>query len=140
VSSVRQAAAACGVGPYVVERWLSRELLPEPPWTLQQLQVRDLTDPEGRRRGSEAAHGTRARWSAGCSCAECQETQSTTARARGRARAERRLPVKVREQLLDAIYAGQPFRQAVRDLGLTSNQVWGSPRLTLSGRQRSMPL
>ena len=31
----------------------------------------------------------------------------------------------MREQLLDAIYAGQPFRQAVRDLGLTSNQVWG---------------
>jgi hypothetical protein len=24
-----------------------------------------------------------------------------------------------------AIYAGQPFRQVLRDLGLTSNQVWG---------------
>jgi cytidylate kinase len=31
----------------------------------------------------------------------------------------------MRQQLLDAIYAGQPFRTALRDLGLTSNQVWG---------------
>ena len=31
----------------------------------------------------------------------------------------------MRQQLLEAIYAGQPFRAVVRDLGLTSNQVWG---------------
>jgi hypothetical protein len=31
----------------------------------------------------------------------------------------------VRQQLLDAIYSGQPFRQILRELGLTSNQVWG---------------
>jgi hypothetical protein len=31
----------------------------------------------------------------------------------------------VRQQLLDAIYSGQPFRTVLRDLGLTSNQVWG---------------
>jgi hypothetical protein len=31
----------------------------------------------------------------------------------------------MRQQLLDAIYAGQPFRVVLRDLGLTSNQVWG---------------
>jgi hypothetical protein len=31
----------------------------------------------------------------------------------------------VRQQLLDAIYAGQLFRRVLRDLGLTSNQVWG---------------
>jgi hypothetical protein len=37
----------------------------------------------------------------------------------------KRLPVEVRQQLLDAIYGGQPFRTAIRDLGLTSNQVWG---------------
>jgi hypothetical protein len=36
-----------------------------------------------------------------------------------------RLPAEVRQQLLDAIYKGQPFRQILRDLGLTSNQVWG---------------
>jgi hypothetical protein len=30
----------------------------------------------------------------------------------------------VRQQLLDAIYGGQPFRTVVRDIGLTSNQVW----------------
>ena len=31
----------------------------------------------------------------------------------------------MRQQLLDAIYVGQPFRTALGDLGLTSNQVWG---------------
>ncbi|HEY6688898.1 MAG TPA: hypothetical protein VI094_22130 [Propionibacteriaceae bacterium] len=31
----------------------------------------------------------------------------------------------MRQQLLNAIYAGQPFRQVLRDLGLTANQVWG---------------
>jgi hypothetical protein len=31
----------------------------------------------------------------------------------------------MRQQLLNAIYAGQPFRTALRDLGLTANQVWG---------------
>jgi hypothetical protein len=31
----------------------------------------------------------------------------------------------VRRKLLGAIYRGQPFRAILRDLGLTSNQVWG---------------
>jgi cytidylate kinase len=31
----------------------------------------------------------------------------------------------MRQQHLDAIYAGQPFRTVLRDLGLTSNQVFG---------------
>jgi hypothetical protein len=31
----------------------------------------------------------------------------------------------VRKQFLDAIYGGRPFRTALRELGLTSNQVWG---------------
>jgi hypothetical protein len=31
----------------------------------------------------------------------------------------------MRQQLLDPIYDGQPFRTVLRDLGLTSNQVWG---------------
>jgi hypothetical protein len=39
----------------------------------------------------------------------------------------------VRQQLLDAIYGGQPFRTALRQLGVTSNQVWGSPRPTRNG-------
>ena len=31
----------------------------------------------------------------------------------------------MRQQLLNAIYAGQPFPEVLRDLGLTSNQVFG---------------
>jgi hypothetical protein len=51
--------------------------------------------------------------------------RSDAARERGRAQSQRRLLVEVRKQLLDAIYAGQPFRQVLRDLSLTSHQVWG---------------
>jgi hypothetical protein len=126
VASVRQAAAVCNVSPPVVRRWLSLELIPGPPWTRAQLlQVRDLTDPEGRRRGNRGAHGTITRWNAGCSCTRCRQYQSDTAKARGRSRAQQRLPVQIRQQILDAIYGGQPFRTVLRELGLTSNQVWG---------------
>jgi hypothetical protein len=34
----------------------------------------------------------------------------------------------VRQRFLDAIYGGQPFRTVLRDLGLTSNQVFGLAR------------
>jgi hypothetical protein len=38
------------------------------------------------------------------------------------------LPVETRQQLLDAICSGRPFRTVLRDLGLTSNQVFGLAR------------
>jgi hypothetical protein len=126
IASVRQAAAFCNVSAPVVRRWLTLGLIPEPPWTQTQLrEVRDLTDAEDRRRGTSAAHGTITRWNAGCSCTQCRQFQSDEARARGRRRAQERLPADVRQQLLDAIYGGQPFRTVLRELGLTSNQVWG---------------
>jgi hypothetical protein len=50
---------------------------------------------------------------------------SDTHRAWERARAQQRLPADLRQELLDAIYDHKPFRDALRDLGLTSNQVWG---------------
>ena len=34
----------------------------------------------------------------------------------------------MRQRLLAAIYDGRPFRIVLRDLGLTSNQVWGLAR------------
>ena len=126
VTSVRQAAAVCNVTPPVVRRWLSLGLIPEPPWTRQQLhQIRDETDPQGRRRGPQVAHGTLTRWLEGCDCDRCREAQNDAARARFRRRAQERLPVELRKQLLDAIYNGQPFRTVLRDLCLTSNQVCG---------------
>jgi hypothetical protein len=74
----------------------------------------------GRPRTAPMRAGTQ-----GCHCAQCSGAHADDQRARGRARAQKRLPVKVRQQLLDAIYGGQPFRRVLRDLGLTSNQVWG---------------
>ena len=44
VTSVRQAAAVCNVSPTVVRRWRSLGLIPEPPWTLEQLH-RFVTSP-----------------------------------------------------------------------------------------------
>ena len=126
ISSIRQAAAACNVSAPVVRRWLTLGLIPEPPWTLKQLEeVRCRTDPERRRPGTRAAHGTMTRWNTGCSCAECRQLQSGEARARGRRKAQQRLPADVRQQLLDAIYRGRPFRSVLRELELTPNQVWG---------------
>jgi hypothetical protein len=129
VASVRQAAAVCRVTPPVVRRWLSLGLIPAPPWTLHQLhQIRDETDPEGHRRGPQVPHGTLTRWLEGCDCDRCREAQNDAARARFRRKAQQRLPAEVRQQLLDAIYGGQPFQTMLRDLGLTSNQVWGLTR------------
>jgi hypothetical protein len=126
VTSVRQAAAVCNVTPPVVRRWLSLGLLTGPPWTLQQLhQIRDETDPEGRRRGPQVPHGTLTRWLEGCDCDQCREAQTDAARARFRRKAQERFPADVRQQLLDAIYGGRAFRTVLRELGLTSNQVWG---------------
>ena len=50
---------------------------------------------------------------------------SEDARVRKRANAQARLPVQVRQKLLAAIDDGQPYRAILRNLGLTSNQVWG---------------
>jgi hypothetical protein len=123
------AAAVCNVTPPVIRRWLSLGLIPEPPWTRQQLhQVRDETDPQGRRRGPQVAHGTLTRWLEGCDCDPCRLAMNAATKARGRARAQKRLPVEMRQQLLDAMHSGQPFRAVLRDLGLTSNRVWGLTR------------
>jgi hypothetical protein len=122
------AAALAFIGLGMVDLLIFADLglIAEPPWTVEQLQKAcDLTDPEGRRRGNRAPHGTITRWNAGCSCQQCRRFQSDDARARGRRKAQVRLPVEKRRQLLDCIYSGKPFRAALSDLGLTSNQVWG---------------
>jgi hypothetical protein len=41
----------------------------------------------------------------GCSCAQCRRLQSDAGRIHRRAKAQEQLPVEVRQQLLDAIYA-----------------------------------
>jgi hypothetical protein len=79
----------------------------------------------------EAARRTNGGWHSGCKCTDCRSAHSDTQRAWGRARAQKRLPVEVRQQLLDAIYAGQPYRAVLRDLGLTSNRVFGLTRTAL---------
>jgi hypothetical protein len=86
------------------------------------------------------AHGTNAGWHTACRCTQCRAAHAETQKAFGRARAQTRLPVEVRQQLLGAIHAGQPFRTTLRDLGLTPNRVWDSPGPTQSGQQHWRPL
>jgi hypothetical protein len=77
---------------------------------------------------TNARHGTSAGWHTGCRCTRCRAAHAETQKAFGRARSQARLPVELRQQLLEALYAGQLFRKAIGDLGLTSNQVWGLAR------------
>ena len=58
----------------------------------------------------------RARWSHGCECDQCRQAQNTTVRTYERAKARDRLSIGAREQLLAAIYSGQVFGTALRDL------------------------
>jgi hypothetical protein len=88
-------------------------------------QLRDETDPEGRRRGPQVPHGTLTRWLEGCDYEQCRRAQNAAAKARFRRKARERLPADLRQRLLDGIYSGQSFRTVLRELGLTSNQVWG---------------
>ena len=114
ITSARQAAAVCGVTRFAVRAWIDRDLIPEPPWTAKQL--RQVCDTAELGPGPQAPHGTRARWSHGCECDQCRQAQNTTVRTYERAKARDRLSIGAREQLLAAIYSGQVFGTALRDL------------------------
>jgi hypothetical protein len=73
--------------------------------------------------------GTSAGWHNGCRCTPCRHAYNDAKRALWRARAQKRLPPKLQQQLLDGIYAGRPFRNLLREMGLTSNQVWGLTKI-----------
>jgi hypothetical protein len=59
ITSARRAAATCGVTRYAVRAWIDHGLLPEPPWTAQQLrEVRDTAEAgPGPRVRTEPGHG-----------------------------------------------------------------------------------
>ena len=77
---------------------------------------------------SEAAHGTSARWHAGCHCSHCRRVQADAPRARGRARAQKRLPARCGNSSWTRSTRVSRSGTVLDDLGLTPNQVWGLTR------------
>jgi hypothetical protein len=61
----------------------------------------------------------------------CRQAYNDAKKALGRARAQKLLPPALRQQLLDGIYAGLPFRNLICEMGLTPNQVWGLTKTDL---------
>ena len=83
-------------------------------------------------------HGTKGD---GRAAVDAPPAERRTLTRKGRARrtnAQTRLPAKVRQQLLNDIYAGRQFKTIVRDLGLTSQQGWGITKTDLVGFERGM--
>ena len=70
-------------------------------------------------------HGTRARWTSECRCPDCRQAHADAERSRKQAKAQTRLPAKSGSSFSTAFMQALPFRTIVRDLGLTSQQVWG---------------
>jgi hypothetical protein len=73
----------------------------------------------------QAAHGTNAGWHTGATALSVPGRTPTTRELADEPEHRSGYPEDVRQRFLDAIYASQPFRTVLRDLGLTSNQVWG---------------
>ena len=71
-----------------------------------------------------------------CRCPACRKAHADAERSRTRTNAQTRLPAKVRQQLLNDIYAGRQFKTIVRDLGLTSQQGWGITKTDRVGFER----
>jgi hypothetical protein len=80
---------------------------------------------------TNARHGTSAGWHTGWPLYTVPGAHAETQKAFGRARAQRRLPAELHQQLLDGIYAVQPFRAVLRKLALTPNEVWGLTKTDL---------
>ena len=120
---MRAAAAAIGVTPMVIRRWIDRGDLSEPPWPLEEL--RRLHAEARPSPGAQADHGTLTRYAMGCDCDACLTAQREYQRGQVRAKAQQRFPHDLRQQLLDALVGGAPFKEAIAGLGLSSRRVWG---------------
>lgn len=126
----RRAAGLTGVSPTTVRSWINQGRLGDPPWTAEKLlAIRGAPHSRNRHRpGVHSAHGTAARWVAGCDCDLCTAENRRRVRDHVRAKAQTRLPVETRAALLDALAAGKPFKQALTELQLTHFRVWGLAR------------
>jgi hypothetical protein len=55
------------------------------------------------------------------------------------AQGPRTTPAEPTPTATGAIYGGEPFRTALRDLGLTSNRVWGLAKTDRNGQSSLRP-
>jgi hypothetical protein len=139
VTSVRQAAAVCNVTPPVVRRWLSLGLIPTPPWTLQQLHQVRLTDPHGRRRGPQAAHGTLTRWLEGCDCDGCHKRRTPPQGHASGGERKRGYPSRCASNSSTRSTAASRSARCSASSASPPTRCGGSPRPTRDGRRRLRP-
>ena len=129
ITSARQAAAVCGVTRFAVRAWIDRGLLPEPPWTVPQL--------ERTRDGGEFLRVRRRRTEPGqgghmvAPVRSVAKRRTTMQGSTGKSPSAETTTDEVRQQFLDAINTGRPFRAVLRNLDLTSNRVFGLARTDL---------
>jgi hypothetical protein len=126
VTSQRQAARLLNMSPSSLVYWRRTGKLGPAPWTVfELLAVKHRADAPPRRRGLTAAHGTRTRVGAGCNCPDCRAAGAAFQRERERQQAERQFPPDKRAALLELIDQGTPFKQALAEVGVRAQQVWG---------------
>jgi hypothetical protein len=126
VTSQRQATHVLNMSPSTLVHWRRTGKLGPPPWTVSELlAVKYRADAPPRRRGLTAAHGTLPRANAGCNCPDCRAAGAAFQRERERRQAEQHFPPDTRAALLGLLDRGMPFKQAIAEVGVRAQQVWG---------------
>ena len=126
ISSQRQAARLLDMRPSSIHYWLRSGKVGPPPWTLAELlAVKHRADAPPRPRGVKAAHGTPSRVGAGCNCPDCRAASAAIQKERERRLTESQFPPNARAELIELLEHGVLFKQAIAQIGVRSQQVWG---------------
>lgn len=109
--------------PRTIRIWHAKGWLPDPPWTIQDVDQASALSRQVLGRGSTAPHGTLSRWRAGCLCEACRATHNTEGVERRTAQAQQRWGAGLADELLALLTSGETYRDAIATLGITSQAV-----------------
>lgn len=122
LTSARAAAAKVGITANTVENWMRKGWLPEPPWTSHQVTMAQRRSRQRAGEGSTAAHGTPARYRAGCPCDACRDGENSANRGLTYRRAMTYW-AEVGPGLLGSLAGGVPYREALKAHGVTAQAL-----------------